>query len=366
MKSQAVIGIGFGDEGKGKVVSHLCSQSPDSLVVRYSGGQQAGHHVVLRDGRDHVFSNFGCGTLHGNDTYWSQYCTVDPIGILNELDVLMEKGIVPTLFINKDCPITTPYEKVHNKKVDKLSGHGSCGVGVGQTIQRQEDHFSIKVRDLFYPSILRIKLQLLSSYYSFTVTGIDDFLCACNELTQATPIVCVDNIPMEYDSIIFEGSQGLLLDQDIGFFPHVTRGNTGTENITKMGFSPDIFLVTRAYQTRHGNGPMTNENLPFNISLNPYEQNFDHTFQGKFRCTLLDLDLLKYAIDNDIGLRNKNKISLVITCMDLIANNYCLTEDSKIFTFSTEHKFVDKIINSLKIESVYLSHDPFPTLEKYE
>jgi adenylosuccinate synthase len=121
--SLAVIGLGFGDEGKGKVVSSLCSQSPDhdKIVVRYCGGHQAGHRVLLNDGSSHVFSHFGSGTLQGVPTYWSQFCTVDPMGLLNELDILLNKiPIFSTdkirLYIDAKCPITTPYEKIHNQQ----------------------------------------------------------------------------------------------------------------------------------------------------------------------------------------------------------------------------------------------------------
>ena len=114
MISKAVIDCGFGDSGKGKVVSYFCSYFDHPLVIRFSGGQQAGHHVVLPDGPEHVFSNFGSGTLQGIPTYWSKYCTVDPVGILNELDILKDKGVEPKLYIDSFCPVTTPYEKTFN------------------------------------------------------------------------------------------------------------------------------------------------------------------------------------------------------------------------------------------------------------
>src|SRR5574343_932195 len=108
MGIKACIGLGFGDEGKGITVDYLASQSPDSLVVRYSGGQQAGHTVCL-NGIRHVFSNFGSGSLRGLPTYWSEHCTVDPVGIMNELNILTEQGINPILYIDGNAPVTTPY-----------------------------------------------------------------------------------------------------------------------------------------------------------------------------------------------------------------------------------------------------------------
>lgn len=107
MANKAVIGLGFGDEGKGLFTDYLCSQSANPLVVRFSGGQQAGHTVV-RDGIRHVFSNFCAGALQGAPSYFSKFCTIDPIGIVNELTVLLDKGVEPLLFIDTNCPVTTP------------------------------------------------------------------------------------------------------------------------------------------------------------------------------------------------------------------------------------------------------------------
>lgn len=370
MRCQAVVGMGFGDCGKGKVVSALATRTEKTLVVRYCGGPQAGHHVVLKDGTHHVFSHFGSGTLQKKDTYWSPYCTVDPIGLMNEMDDLIKIGTRPTLFIHRDCPVTTPYEKVYNRRADKMNRHGSCGIGIGQTLQRQEDRFSIKMVDLFHPTALRIKLRMLREHYYFDGddVAVDEFLGACEEVVHSESIVPVNVLPssiFKYDNIIFEGSQGLLLDQDIGFFPHVTRGNTGTKNITEMGFEPEYFLVTRAYQTRHGNGPMTNEEKLFNVPDNLYENNFNHTFQGSFRRTLLDIDLLEYAIDSDYRLRYRTGLSLVITCLDLMEENYVFTSGRNIWRLDNERDFVKMIKTTLKIPKVYLSRTPYPELELF-
>jgi len=87
-ESIAVIGLGFGDCGKGMVTSYLCSQTENPVVVRFSGGHQAGHTVYHKNGEGHICSNFGAGVLQGVPTFWSDKCTVDPIGIVNEMDAL--------------------------------------------------------------------------------------------------------------------------------------------------------------------------------------------------------------------------------------------------------------------------------------
>lgn len=356
MKSIAVIGAGFGDEGKGRVVSDICLKYIHPLVIRYSGGHQAAHHVVTPE-FDHVFSNFGSGSFSGAHTYWSKYCTIDPIGIVNELNILSKKGCNPTLYIDGKCPVTTPYDKYHNHVEESKTKHGTCGVGFGTTLQREEDYYSLTFSDLFHPSIVKIKLDLIKNYYRSTEDkdyfNIKYFLSCCQSITHLDNIKLTSNIPDgNYDKYIFEGSQGLLLDQNIGFFPHVTRSNTGSRNILDMGFLPEILLVSRAYQNRHGNGPMTNEDLNCNIKINPFEQNPSDGPQGKFRQSMLDLDLLSYAISRDQYI-NKTCQTLNITCADLI-DDFSFTLNQEVFKFKNINKFTDKISDLLGVEVIVL------------
>lgn len=367
IENHIVIGSSFGDEGKGKVVSYLCSKYKNPLVVRFSGGQQAAHHVVIKNKIQHVFSNFGSGTLQNAPTYWSKYCTVDPDGILNEFEILKELGFDPILYVDQNSPVTTPYEKLYNKIKDAENMHGSCGVGVGQTIQREEDHYSLLFKDIQFPSILKIKLELLEKYYNLKI-DIDRFLDVCEDLDHNSNIRMVDNIDdviefLNPDSLIFEGSQGLLLDQKYGFFPHVTRSNTGSKNVIDMGYEPEVWLITRAYQTRHGNGPMTNVNITPKIEYNPYEKNDWSPFQGNFRRSILDLDLLKYSISIDPYFKT-HKINLVITCIDLLIE-FSYTVRGKKQIENNENDFIEKIKNELYVENVFISRTPYPELEKY-
>lgn len=317
----AVIGLGFGDEGKGVLTDYLAGSVEGSVAVaRFSGGHQAGHTVEYKNIR-HVFSNFGSGSLRGIPTIWSRFCTVDPVGICRELKVLRSKGVDPSLYIDPNCPITTPYDKLANTSCRTTISHGSCGVGFGATIEREEKLYSLLAGDLLYPSIFWTKLKLIKDYYGFPtnpqnltnqiqLAAEKDFDSAVQQLLNE-PKIKVGYYPAE--TIIYEGSQGLMLDKNIGFFPHVTRSNTGTEYLRKLGVCPELYLVTRCYQTRHGNGPMTNENIPHNIIRDPKETNVSHQYQGDFRISLLDMDLIRYAISRDVGIK---KFKLAITCLE--------------------------------------------------
>ncbi len=355
MSSKVVIGAGFGDEGKGLVTDWLCRTCANPLVVRFSGGQQAGHTVVANNIR-HVFSNFGSGTLQGVPSYFSRFCTIDPVGIINELNLLLEQGIQPLLFIDAQCPVTTPYDIARNQEHHP---HGSCGVGVGDTLNREEQHFSLTFGDLFYPWVLETRLDLLRTFFykEYAVVSAEAFLDSCAAVTKSPSICKTDGFPEgNWSDLVYEGSQGLLLDQHFGFFPYVTRSNTGTANVLALNNNSEemeVWLVSRAYQTRHGNGPMSNQQLPHNIKVNHQETNIPNRFQGEFRRTLLDLDLLEYAIQRDPLIRTTQNRHLVITCLDQVQNELRFTRQGQIIYCDNETDFVSKIAKILGFSSVY-------------
>ena len=354
----AIIGGLFGDEGKGKTVSSLALNYKNPIIIRFNGGQQAGHRVVLKNGLSHIFSNFGSATFQNIPTYWLKYCTFDPVATLKEL-IKLKKVCEPKLFIDDDCPVTTPYDQLANIENEKKNSHGTCGYGVGQTHQREYDFYHLKVRDLKYPFIFREKLELIKKYYNKFSVDNEEYINKCNKLFDFTNnIIPVKNNfanLLKYDQFIFEGSQGLLLDQNYGFFPHVTRSNTGTKNISENFNYKGIetYIVIRAYLTRHGNGPMPNEEYDNWIPNNPYEHN-KYGIQGPFKKTILDLNLLKYAIESDTSIGEK---TLVITCLDVL-KDYGFMLNNKIYYFKNKYFFIDKILNYLDIKNCLISESP--------
>lgn len=365
--SLAVIGAGFGDEGKGLttdfLVDHISDNGKETAIVRYSGGQQAAH-CVYNDENSHIFSNFGSGTLKGKPTFWSEFCTVDPIGIVNELKALRDININPKLFININSPVTTPFDKYRNQSDYDNLEHGTCGVGVGATFEREENFYSLTFSDLFFPKILNEKLRLIKKYYISKGMNkypkIDRFIECCEIITQSTFIDRYEELDGDKYNFIFEGSQGLLLDQHYGFFPNVTRSNTGTKNISKlMVDNVDYFVVTRAYQTRHGSGFMTNnEPTDFKITDNPNETNVYNDYQGHFIKSMLDVDLLEYGIKKDSILRNSD-LHLMITCLDHLNDGYKFTHKGEVIKAKNKSDFINRIANILEIDNVYYSESPY-------
>ena len=347
-----VLGTLFGDEGKGSFVNYLSGYVKQPMVVRFNGGHQVGHTVVL-NGKRHVFSNFGSGTLLGVATYWSKYCTVSPTGIKKEGDILRKSGVNPKLYLDSNAMVTTPFDILQNHRNEDKNKHGSVGVGFGTTIQRNEDHYHLYVRDLLYSKIRNEKLRLIiESYYGFpfdpaqphqckeTRKLYNDFLKACDELVERYEIR--DNFEGLYDHhLIFEGGQGIMLDANYGFFPNVTRSNTTSQNaieiIKTLPFDYDIntYYIIRAYQCRHGNGYMSNEGLDISyIENNPNETNITGKYQGEFRKSVLDLDMIGYAIGCDMYHNPKSRRHLVITCLDQVPEDIPVTINDELTTMT--------------------------------
>lgn len=353
MAIQIVIGLGFGDEGKGLATDWCCRQSPATpLVVRFNGGQQAGHTVQCADERRHVFSSFGSGSLYGAPTYWSRFCTVAPGPLLREYAALRSLGAQPLLYLDRRCAVTTHYDVFYNRVLEMSRGrarHGSCGLGFGATVQRQEETpYKLFAQDLAFPEIMLLKLKQIRAYYrektkalsnvSFDEFDHDaedqrmvDYLHQLAQLTAAGALMIRSEADMfssrnPWQDYVFEGAQGLLLDMDYGFFPNVTRSNTGSRNalgllraqLPERMHEISVRYVTRAYLTRHGAGPLPLENELPTLRNNAQETNRFNDHQGNFRVAPLNADLLRFALqsdDSDAAGLNK---SLLITCLDQI------------------------------------------------
>ena len=364
-KSFIVIGLGFGDEGKGLTTDYLCLHHPDALVVRFSGGHQAGHTVALSDGQRHVFSSFGSGTLRGNASYWSSYCTLYPSALLVEYAALKKLGTSPRLFVDARTMITTPYDLAYNQAVEMINKHGSCGVGVGPTIERNELLIPYKfyAQDMLYPQVAKNRLEVIHRYYqekakkdgreglleqyiSLATSALMKLFFEDMKATlKIVDIVSEPEIFHRFDTFIFEGSQGILLDQNYGFFPHVTRANTTSQNAMELikkhdlGL-PDVYYITRAYLTRHGNGPMANEGSALELIKIDKETNVLNGWQGNFRRSILDLDMINYALQCDANYSALCRKHLVVTCLDQWVGPLKVSANGQIFS---PHSFEEVI-----------------------
>ena len=320
--SHIVIGLGYGDEGKGLVTDSLAAELKNSIVIRFSGGPQAGHHVTLKDGTQHMFSNFGAGTLRNVPAFWSKYCPVDPVVFMNEYRILETLGFKPTLFVDPECPMITPVDIVFNRTNTRYSDHGTVGAGFGATVERHlMGHHMLFARDLDYPEILMTKVRQFENWQDYGVKW-KIFEYAAEFMRKHSVRLSAEQTLSDVDHLIFEGSQGILLDQNYGFYPHVTHSNTTCKNALNIMAKIDrknaqLHYVTRAYHTRHGNGPLPGEDPSFKVN-NPNETNVQHRYQGPFRYAPLHLESLQYALSCDSYHHPKDisEKNIVVTCMD--------------------------------------------------
>lgn len=312
MRAQAVIDANFGDTGKGLMVDYLCSKGDVGVVVRFNGGAQAGHTVVTPDGRRHVFHQVGSGSFCGVPTFLSSFVQVNPIAMFMELQALDKLEVVPEIYASPECLITTFADMIINRRLEDAKGtsrHGSCGMGINETISRSKvSELRITMADIYNQANLESKIAEICDKYSKFRTGsvIDEpkmaesFLKACKALPEA---VFPAGIGQCKDPV-FEGAQGLLLDKDNKeYFPHVTRSSTGLKNVRTLCQQAGIddieaYYVTRTYLTRHGAGPLPGEDTKLSY---PDNTNIPHDYQGTLRFAPLDLKALCYRIAKDAG-----------------------------------------------------------------
>ena len=390
MKSaKVIIGGAFGDEGKGLFTDFLASESKDhACVVRFNGGAQAGHTVQMPDGRRHVFSHFGSGSFAGLPTFLPSYFVCSPIVFLKELNELQKKQIVPTVYIDEHCPVTTPYDIMINQIVESARGknrHGSVGVGFGESLERHGFlEFSLLVRDLGNTERLRHILKTIQQdwvYARLSRLGVDEVTDEWKVRISSADIrerfmedvaAFLDHVQIvkgehirSWDHLIFEGAQGLLLDQDRGWFPHVTRSNTGIKNVVPLAKMAgidalDIHYLTRSYTTRHGAGP-----LPHELQHQPYDNIVDatnrtHAYQGSLRFAWLDVDLFGDMVMRDVADANgklKLRTHLGLSCLDQITGPARYIEGGVLQSTSPE-ALIDKLSKKIGAQSALLGFGP--------
>lgn len=331
MQARVVIGANYGDEGKGLVTDYLCSQGA-GVVVRFNGGAQAGHTVCTPDGLRHVFKHIGSGAFCGVPTFLSKYFAVNPLVYFKELDDLRTKLVnVPPVFADPQCKVTTFADMIINQRKEDARGakrYGSVGLGLHETMQRsQVPSMNITMGDLWdaKPSLydkLAESCDRWARYRTGTVIDKADemihaFLKGAAKFAEAVHPAGIGRCKNLGD-LIFEGAQGLLLDQDNkANWPHVTHSKTGIHNAailcSQIGIDDkDItaYYVTRTYLTRHGAGPLPGEDSKLSFSDNT---NMAHPYQGALRFAPVNLgEVVKRCYED----RGSTKWKLAVTHCD--------------------------------------------------
>ncbi len=363
---KAVIGSQYGDEGKGLTVDYLASLDSDSLVVRSNGGAQAAHTVQTPDGRRHVFHHVGSGTFAGAPTHLSRFMVVNPISFNEEMRDLAALGETPSVSVDSSALVSTPFDMLINQMVETHRGdarHGSCGLGIGETIERGEKGFALFVEDLADLSTkdmimlrkewafqrceqhgLAIDNPKLKEYMEYLNDArvVEAYLQDVQKFLHTVTIK--DDGDLLNGKIIFEAAQGLLLDQKIGTFPYVTRSNTGLKNIAELvdimdnRHTLEVYYVTRAYQTRHGAGPMPHEADISEMFDAVDPTNVPNDWQGSLRYGYLDREQYSDAIQQDMDSIDPIDLELkgVITCLDQVRDRIPVFLNGKMEILTTD------------------------------
>lgn len=334
-----VIGANFGDEGKGLMTDYYANeakkQNKSCLIVCHNGGSQKGHTVVSPSGLRHVFHHFGSGCFAGADTYLAESFIVNPIIFNKEFKELERKGLVTNCLVNEKCLVTTPFDMMINQIVEEYRGdgkHGSCGLGVFETIVRNKRASRpLTLYELVHSSvddILGILSDIFINYFPFRMKELgvenlplkwvdilnhrDDimlnFIQDIREMHKHI-IFTDDSCTEVYKYVIFEGAQGLLLDQNnTEYMPHLTPSNTGITNpmdiITSRydlnNLDIEVCYVSRTYMTRHGAGRFDSECEKSLINPTMVDMtNVPNPYQDSLRYGTLDISELKARVLKD-------------------------------------------------------------------
>jgi adenylosuccinate synthase len=316
-----VIGAQWGDEGKGKVVDVFSSQA--DIVVRYQGGNNAGHTLVV-DGQKTVLHLIPSGILHQKcKCVIASGVVLDAQVLIEEINALKAKGILKDssqLLISDGATLIMPYHKIIDQCREERLGRekiGTTGRGIGPAYEDRASRKAILFRDLFDENVLEQKLKvaieeknfLIEHYFRKTSINVSELKTELLKLAEilrphrlADPSLLVSTALNKKKKVLFEGAQGTLLDLLHGTYPFVTSSPTvaggafsgvgiGTKEVQK------VIGITKAYTTRVGTGPFPTElHDETGELIQKKGAEFGATTGRRRRCGWLDLVALKYAI----------------------------------------------------------------------
>lgn len=369
-----VIGANYGDEGKGLVTNYFSSKAKSDnkscLNVLFNGSCQRGHTVELKDGTRHVFHHFGSGTFAGAATYFDVDFIVNPIFFVEEYIELRDKyGVEPVCHLNPRCRVGVPYDAFINQELESSRGdfrHGSCGLGVWETARRYDTIYSLTFEDM-----VRLSDELLDEYLNDIAAhyvecamfeyGIYDRLHNIAELCRSEKLRAeyikaframqhlvepaeFEDLVKQYDVIVFEGGQGLALDQDnVEMWPHITASPTGScipvSACKDVGVEDiEVVYVTRTYFTRHGAGPFPTECSREELGLQyEDETNIHNEHQGSIRYGRFDEEEFRRRISKDMFCINGVNYNLFVThSLAVDTDGVCLCDLFQRFYYAAD------------------------------
>ena len=317
MKADVLLGLQWGDEGKGKIVDVLTSKY--DIIARFQGGPNAGHTLEF-DGIKHVLHTIPSGIFHkGVVNLIGNGVVIDPVIFQNEIIGIKKLAVeMSELLISKKAHLILPTHKLIDAASEKAKGKekiGSTLKGIGPTYMDKTGRNGLRVGDIStpdfkekYEKLKRKHVQILNFYdFEYELEELETaWFESLNTLKKYKHIESehyIHNAIKEGKKILAEGAQGTLLDVDFGSYPFVTSSNTITAGAcTGLGIAPnkigEVFGIFKAYSTRVGSGPFPSELFDeIGERLRKIGNEFGSTTGRPRRCGWIDIPALKYAIN---------------------------------------------------------------------
>ena len=391
----AVIGKNFGDEGKGLAVDYLSARAEGKvLVIRHNGGAQSGHTVDLETKR-FVFHELSSGSFRGADTLWADTFYPDLYKLGEEAEAFRDiSGFVPEIYVDPQAKITLIDDVLLNMAAEEKRGadrHGSCGMGIYEAQCRTEAGYGVSVGELFRMNAQEfvVRLQEIRKEYlpgrmeilNLTKEDLGEYgeLLEDEAVLQNATVQMLDNLKyinpvkdmglflQQYDRVIFETGQGLLLDeQNEQYAPHVTASRTGLSNtgafLKRYGYELDeVVYVTRSYVTRHGAGPLPLECSADALGIGvPDLTNVENPWQGSLRYARHgSMGHFLEAVKEDLREYGEYRMhspcrGLMITHLNETQNYICMEQGE----YSVDEFCKEQLIQQ-SFENVYLSDSKY-------
>jgi len=333
MTCVVIVGTQWGDEGKGKVVDYFAGKA--DIVVRFSGGNNAGHTVVVK-GKKYAFHLMPCGAVRGKQLIIGNGVVVDPKVLLEEIDMLKANGITPRLSISERAHVILPYHRTLDELEEQFKGKMKAGTtkrGIGPCYEDKAGRFGLRMCDIIDKEALKEKIghlfklkekqvQVYGGRFDFTEEQLMEEYASYGAKLKS----CVGDVNLslnkainEGKKVLFEGTQGTMLDIDHGMYPVGTSCNvTSGAACTGAGVSPTridaVVGLVKAYVSRVGEGPLPTElEDETGEYLRKKGAEFGTTTVRPRRVGWLDMPALKYAC------RVNGVNWLAITKLDVLA-----------------------------------------------
>ncbi len=366
MSNTCVIGLQWGDEGKGKIIDILAKDY--DIIVRYQGGGNAGHTLIIGDEK-YIFHLIPSGILHpGKKCVIGNGIVLDPKLFLDEIDGLSKRNINVNgnLFVSDRAHVVLPYHKKLDLLIEKQKGVsmiGTTGRGLGPCYTDKIERTGIRIAELLNKDQFKEKLKIIveeknrlfvNLYNDEPLSWEDIYEEYSVYADKISPFVC-DTVDLmarainENKKILFEGAQGTLLDVDFGTYPYTTSSNAAAGGVSSgLGVSPkqihNIIGITKAYTTRVGSGPFPTEvDGEHGEHIRKKGGEFGSTTGRPRRCGWFDAVAIQHSV------RISGVDSLIVTKLDVL-------DDQDTIRICTGYKYENKVFKNFPADIEILNN----------